>query len=105
MKTTYRPGTSDNRFTPPQPKRSGSAIVQPPAGGTDLSDDVTETLAPARKHRIKLWHIGAMVAVLALVALSGKGSGLKTRIMCRLVPGYWEKMSGPEIVATYPKDG
>ena len=47
----------------------------------------------------------AGLLVTSAAALLLKGSGVKTWAMSKVSSTYWEQLSGPEIAATYPKDG
>ncbi|MBA2706388.1 MAG: hypothetical protein H0U59_01105, partial [Gemmatimonadaceae bacterium] len=49
--------------------------------------------------------IVAGLFVIGAATLGIKGSGLKTYAMCKISAGYWERMSGPEVVGTWPSDG
>src|SRR4051812_31129792 len=45
---------------------------------------------------VRPWMIVAGLLVICGSTLLIKGSGLKTYAMCKISPGYWERMSGPE---------
>ncbi len=52
-----------------------------------------------------IWIIGLLVLTISAMGFVAKGSGIKTRALCGVVPGYWEKLSGPEAVSSTPCDG
>ncbi len=70
----------------------------------DIPTPSDQTKTPARGK--KKWIVaGVLVVLLAIAGYFVKGSGLKSRILCKVVPGYWQRMSGPEVVGTTPMDG
>jgi hypothetical protein len=62
---------------------------------------------PVKRGRgiVRPWMIVTGLLVIGASTLLIKGSGLKTYAMCKISPGYWERMSGPEVVGTWPGDG
>jgi hypothetical protein len=86
---------------------------QKPRKLADLGDDVdlifdnqTESSDGGGKRGfVRPWMVVLGLLLLGGASLFVKGSGLKTYAMCKLRPGYWERMSGPEVVGTWPTDG
>jgi len=64
--------------------------------------------SPAKRNRSRkrLWLGAGLAAVLAvLILIPLKGTGLKTIILCKLVPGYLNNLAAPEVVGFNIKDG
>jgi glucose/arabinose dehydrogenase len=72
-----------------------------PADNPDSSD---QTQPPACGKK-RWFALGVLVIVVAAGGYLVKGSGIKSRVMCKIVPGYWQRMSGPEVVGSTPTDG
>src|SRR5262245_45881333 len=71
---------------------------------SDGGGDAPKTSGPQRRGWGSWMVVAGLIGISAAVLLL-KGSGLKTYAMCKISPGYWERMSGPEVVGTWPGDG
>jgi glucose/arabinose dehydrogenase len=49
--------------------------------------------------------LATFVLIVSAMGFVAKGSGIKTRALCGVLPGYWEKLSGPEVMSSKPGDG